>query len=51
VEIFSGDGCFKIKLEPTGDGHEASILTANGVLSGPDHWITIEHLVGEEVLI
>jgi uncharacterized protein (TIGR02677 family) len=50
VEIFSGDGCFKIRLEPTGDGREASILTADGVLSGPDHWITIEHLVAEEVL-
>jgi uncharacterized protein (TIGR02677 family) len=51
VEIFSGDGCLKIKLEPTCDGREASILTADGVLSGPDHWITIEHLVVEEVLL
>jgi uncharacterized protein (TIGR02677 family) len=51
VEIFSGDGCLKIKLEPTGDGREASILTMDGVLSGPDHWITIEHLVAEEVLL
>jgi uncharacterized protein (TIGR02677 family) len=50
VEIFSGDGCLKIKLEPTGDGREAAILTTDGVLSGPDHWITIEHLVAEEVL-
>src|SRR5262249_34351838 len=25
VEIFSGDGCFKIRLEPTGDEREASI--------------------------
>ena len=51
VEIFSGDGCFKIKLEPTGDERAASILTADGILSGPDHWVTIEHLVSEEVLI
>jgi uncharacterized protein (TIGR02677 family) len=51
VEIFSGDGCLKIKLEPTGDGREACILTAEGLFSGPDHWITIEHLVAEELLL
>jgi uncharacterized protein (TIGR02677 family) len=50
VEIFSGDGCLKIKLEPTDDGSQASILTADGIFAGPDHWITIEHLVAEEVL-
>jgi uncharacterized protein (TIGR02677 family) len=51
VEIFSSDGCLKIKLEPTGDGRQASVLTADGVFAGPDHWITIEHLVAEEVLM
>ena len=50
VEIFSGDGCLKIRLEPAEDGRDASIVTADGVLSGPDHWITIEHVAAEEVL-
>ena len=49
VEIFSGDGCLKIRLEPAEDGRNASIVTADGVLSGPDHWITIEHVAAEEV--
>jgi len=51
VEIFSGDGCLKIKLEPTDDGLQASIPTADGVLAGPDHWITIEHVMPDEVSI
>jgi len=44
VEILSGDGCLRVKLEPTGDGREAMILTADGVLSGPDHWISVEQI-------
>jgi len=42
VEILSGDGCLRIRLEPTADGREALILTTDGILSGPDHWIRIE---------
>ena len=45
VEIFSGDGRLRVKLEPTGDGREALILTTNGVFRGPDHWISIEHIL------
>jgi uncharacterized protein (TIGR02677 family) len=44
VEVFSGDGCFRVKLEPTGDDPEASILTADGTFSGPDQWISIEQI-------
>lgn len=51
VEILSGDGCLKIKLEPTSDGREASILTMEGVFSGPDHWISIAQISSEEVLM
>src|SRR5262249_28422620 len=42
VEIASGNGSFRVKLEPTGDGREAFITTPDGILSGPDHWISIE---------
>jgi hypothetical protein len=42
VEIVSGNGCLRIKLEPTGDGQEALIHTGEGTLSRPDHWIGIE---------
>ena len=44
VEIVSGNGCLRIKLEPTGDGQEALIHTGEGTLSGPDHWIGIEQV-------
>jgi len=36
-----GDVVSEGQLAPTGDC-EASILTTEGVLSGPDHWISIE---------
>jgi uncharacterized protein (TIGR02677 family) len=49
TEILSGDGCFRIKLEPTEDGSDASILTSDGMFSGPDHWISIEQISGEFV--
>jgi uncharacterized protein (TIGR02677 family) len=44
VEILSGDGCLRVKLEPTADGREALIITPEGVFSGPDHWISIERI-------
>ena len=44
TEILSGDGCFRIKLEPTDDGQDALILTTDGMFSGPDHWISIEQI-------
>src|SRR5207247_1336027 len=50
VEILSGDGSLKVRLEPTGDGREAMILTAEGMFSGPDHWISIEPISTAEML-
>jgi uncharacterized protein (TIGR02677 family) len=47
VEILSADGCLRVSLEPTGDGSEALILTTEGVFSGPDYWIGIEHVADE----
>jgi uncharacterized protein (TIGR02677 family) len=44
VEILSGDGSLRIRLEPTGDGREALILTAEGTFSGPDYWMSMEAL-------
>jgi uncharacterized protein (TIGR02677 family) len=45
VEILSGDGCLRVKLEPTEDGRKASISTTEGIFSGPDYWISIEALI------
>ena len=51
VEILSGDGRLRIKLEPTDDGREALILTTEGAFSGPDHWISIEQISAEEEVL
>jgi uncharacterized protein (TIGR02677 family) len=51
VEIVSGDGCLKVRLEPTGDGRETLVLTPEGLFSGPDHWITVDQISTEEVLV
>ena len=48
-EILSNDGSLKVKLEPTRDGETAVIHTSDGIFSGPDHWITVERNVTEEV--
>jgi hypothetical protein len=50
VEIVSGDGCLKVKLEPSEDGGEALVVTPDGVFCGPDHWITVERIFAHEVL-
>ncbi len=42
VDILSGDGCLRVRLEPTADGDEARILTNEGMFIGPDQWISIE---------
>lgn len=44
VEVLSADGSLRIRLEPTRDSREAFVVTADGVFSGPDHWISIEPL-------
>jgi len=49
TEILSSDGSIKIRLEPTRDGQSAAIQTSDGIFSGPDHWITVEQNVPEEV--
>jgi uncharacterized protein (TIGR02677 family) len=41
VATRSADGALEVVLEPTGDGSEAAIRTAEGILRGPDHWITV----------
>ena len=50
VEIVSGDGCLRVKLEPTDDGRQALIVTEEGIFSGPDHWISIEQVSADEVI-
>ena len=50
VEILSGDGCLRVKLEPTDDGREAMILTTEGTFSGPDYWISIEEISAEDTI-
>lgn len=49
VEILSGDGCLKVRLEPTGDNRQALISTDDGMFSGPDQWISIEQIVSEDL--
>jgi uncharacterized protein (TIGR02677 family) len=51
VEILSADGCLKIKLEPTLDGRDARVVTADGTFSGPDHWISVERASMEEAMM
>jgi len=41
VERISGDGLLQIRLEPLGAETHAEIVTAQGVLAGRDHLITI----------
>jgi uncharacterized protein (TIGR02677 family) len=49
VEILTGDGCLRVRLEPTGDDRMASISTADGVFSGPDQWILIEQVASPDL--
>jgi uncharacterized protein (TIGR02677 family) len=44
VQTTTSDGTMAITLEPTGDGASAEIATADGVLRGPDHVITVVDL-------
>jgi uncharacterized protein (TIGR02677 family) len=41
IETISSDGTLAIRLQPIHDGAVAEIQTADGVLRGPDHLITI----------
>ena len=49
VEMLSGDGCLRVRLEPTGDDRLARIHTGDGDFSGPDQWITIEQIAIEDL--
>ncbi len=49
VEILSGDGCLKVRLEPTGDDRHARISTDDGMFSGPDQWISIEQIMTQDL--
>jgi len=49
VEILSGDGCLRVKLEPTADDRQALISTGDGMFSGPDQWISIEQISTEDL--
>jgi len=42
VEILSGEGAPRIRLEPTADGETAMVLTDGGMFSGPDYWISVD---------
>jgi uncharacterized protein (TIGR02677 family) len=43
----STDGSLRIELEPAGDGGEAEIITADGILRGEDHYVTITNVFDE----
>lgn len=45
VDVVSSDGTMQVTLEPTGDHTSATIMTATGTFSGPDHYVTIRDLI------
>lgn len=47
VEILSADGSLSVRLEPTGDGREAIIVTDEGMFCGPDQWLRIDPILIE----
>jgi hypothetical protein len=49
VEVTSSDGTLHVRLEPTADGRTATVVTPAGRFSGPDHYVTIEDLVGSSL--
>jgi uncharacterized protein (TIGR02677 family) len=49
VEILSGDGCLKVRLESTGDDRQARINTSDGAFCGPDQWISIEQITIQDL--
>jgi uncharacterized protein (TIGR02677 family) len=50
VEVVSSDGTLHVRLEPTADGRAATVDTPAGRFSGPDHYVTIEDLVGSSLV-
>jgi uncharacterized protein (TIGR02677 family) len=49
VEILSGDGGLRVRLEPTGDDRLARIHTGDGEFSGSDQWISIEQTATQDL--
>jgi len=49
VEVIFADGGLRIRLEPSGENREAFIRTSEGILRGPDHWMSIEQIPTSEV--
>ena len=47
VETTSSDGTLHILLEPTQDGHIATLATSDGVLTCPDFFVTIRPALGD----
>jgi uncharacterized protein (TIGR02677 family) len=50
VEVVSSDGTMHVRLEPTADGRTATVDTPAGRFSGPDHYVTIEDLLGASLV-
>jgi hypothetical protein len=50
-EVLSSDGSLRVRLEATDDGRMAVIRTPEGVLTGPDFWISVEPGSVEEVVL
>jgi uncharacterized protein (TIGR02677 family) len=42
IKVESADGTLRISLDPVPGGGTATLATATGLFTGPDHWITIE---------
>ena len=42
VQTTSSDGSLTVRLQPTDDDALATIRTSAGLLTGRDHWITVE---------
>ena len=42
VETCSSDGSLRVRLVPIPGGSVARLVTQDGVLTGPDHWVLIE---------
>jgi uncharacterized protein (TIGR02677 family) len=46
IDVESGDGTLRVRLEPVAGGGEVTLPTSAGDFRGRDHWITIEPTSG-----
>ncbi|MEX1163479.1 MAG: TIGR02677 family protein [Nitriliruptor sp.] len=49
VRVTSADGGLEIRLTPTDDDRQATIVTTDGALIGPDHHVAIVDLTGTDL--